>query len=84
MDSNNNSDSNKYLWLVWCTCGNLSWWACLWVGDMYEYGVINFFYSTAFQGRCYYVLNRQDQLKHRFISEIWKMNRLYDRFDAHK
>ena len=20
-----------YLWVVWCSCGDLTWWACLWV-----------------------------------------------------
>ena len=29
MDFNNTSHISNYLWLVWCTCGNLSWWACL-------------------------------------------------------
>ena len=29
-------------------------------------------------------MNRQDRLKHRFISEIWKINRLYDQFDTDK
>ena len=27
------------------------------------------------------ILNRQGRLKHRFISEIWIMNRFYDQFD---
>ena len=30
------------------------------------------------------VLNRQGRLKHRFISEIWILNRFYDRFDGPK
>ena len=29
MDINNDNYSYNYLWFVWCSCGNLSWWACL-------------------------------------------------------
>ena len=28
MDFNNDSHNYNYSWLVWCSCGDLSWWDC--------------------------------------------------------
>ena len=40
--------------------------------------------SNSINNRNIIVLNRQGRLKHRFISEIWILNRFYDWFDGPK